>query len=205
LNACRDGASTASLGNLFQCITTLCVKNFLLISNLNLPRLSLKPFPLVLSLRYAPAPQQDCNQLLQRVQTPVLSHSAPTCKSLWISDQIMRHISPEPDVIWISYLGVSTFISELPESKSSPTDRTALHISSRRKAKPTPSFSVQSWQALLAYRGNYTWNTWTATAIIWVDNSRTALAFRLSHASFLLRSRPLGTRKNTLFNLHLAI
>jgi len=49
-NACRDGASTASLGNLFQCITTLCVKNFFLISNLNLPCLSLRPFPLVLSL-----------------------------------------------------------------------------------------------------------------------------------------------------------
>jgi len=50
LNASRDGASTASLGNLFQCVTTLCVKNFLLISKLNLPYLSLKPFPLVLSL-----------------------------------------------------------------------------------------------------------------------------------------------------------
>jgi len=48
LNASRDEASTASLGNLFQCISTLCVKNFLLISNLNLPCLSLKPFPLVL-------------------------------------------------------------------------------------------------------------------------------------------------------------
>ena len=30
LNASRDGASTTSLGNLFQCVTTLCVKNFLL-------------------------------------------------------------------------------------------------------------------------------------------------------------------------------
>ena len=36
LNASRDGASTTSLGNLFQCVTTLWVKNFLLISNLNL-------------------------------------------------------------------------------------------------------------------------------------------------------------------------
>ena len=33
LNASRDGASTTSLGNLFQCVTTLCVKNFFLISN----------------------------------------------------------------------------------------------------------------------------------------------------------------------------
>ena len=33
-------ASTTSLGNLFRCVTTLCVNNFFLISNLNLPRLS---------------------------------------------------------------------------------------------------------------------------------------------------------------------
>jgi len=50
LNASRDAASTGSLGYLFQCITTVWVKNFLLISNLNLPCLTLKPFPLVLSL-----------------------------------------------------------------------------------------------------------------------------------------------------------
>jgi len=50
LNASRDGASTTSLGNLFQSITTLCVKNFLLMSNLTFPCLSLTPFPLVLSL-----------------------------------------------------------------------------------------------------------------------------------------------------------
>jgi len=50
LNVSRDGASTTSLGNLFQCVTTLCVKNFLLISNLDLPCLSFKPFSLDLSL-----------------------------------------------------------------------------------------------------------------------------------------------------------
>jgi len=50
LNVSRDGASTASLGNLFQYVTTLWVKNFLLISNPNIPCLILKPFPLVLSL-----------------------------------------------------------------------------------------------------------------------------------------------------------
>jgi len=50
LNAPREGTSTASLGNLSQCLTTLTVKNFLLISNLNPPSSSLKPFLLVLSL-----------------------------------------------------------------------------------------------------------------------------------------------------------
>jgi len=50
LNASREGASTTSLGNLFQCLTTPTVKNFFLISSLNLPSSSLKPFHLVLLL-----------------------------------------------------------------------------------------------------------------------------------------------------------
>jgi len=36
LDTAREGAATASLGNLCQCLTTLIVKNFFLISNLNL-------------------------------------------------------------------------------------------------------------------------------------------------------------------------
>ena len=52
---------TTSLGSLFQCMTTLSVKNLFLISSLNLPCHSLTPFPQVLSLvtkenRSAPAP-----------------------------------------------------------------------------------------------------------------------------------------------------
>ena len=43
LECSRDGASITSLGNPFQCFTTLTVKNFFLIPNLNLPSLSLKP------------------------------------------------------------------------------------------------------------------------------------------------------------------
>ena len=49
LNASRDGASTASLGNLFSASPSSgWKKNFLPISNVNFLRLSLKPFPLVL-------------------------------------------------------------------------------------------------------------------------------------------------------------
>ena len=48
---CLQGWSIHNLlGQPVQCVTTLWVKNFLLRSNLNLPCLSLKPFPLVLSL-----------------------------------------------------------------------------------------------------------------------------------------------------------
>jgi len=50
LNPAREGASTASLGNLGQCFSTLMVKNFFLIPNLNLPSFSLQSFLLVLSL-----------------------------------------------------------------------------------------------------------------------------------------------------------
>ena len=37
LSVSRDRASTTSLGNLFQCLTTLIIKNFFLTSSLNLP------------------------------------------------------------------------------------------------------------------------------------------------------------------------
>ena len=50
LNASRQGTSTASLGNLFQCLTTLIVKTLFITSNINQPSFSLKPLPLVLSL-----------------------------------------------------------------------------------------------------------------------------------------------------------
>lgn len=48
LNAPRDGASTDFLGSLFQCLATLCVKNFLLMSNISFPSSSLKLFLFVL-------------------------------------------------------------------------------------------------------------------------------------------------------------
>ena len=49
LGVSRDGTSTTSLCNPFQCFITLIVTNFFLISSLNLPSFSLKPLPLVLS------------------------------------------------------------------------------------------------------------------------------------------------------------
>jgi len=52
LNTAREGEATASQGNLGQCFTILMVKNFFLISNLNLPSFSLEPFPL--SYHYTP-------------------------------------------------------------------------------------------------------------------------------------------------------
>jgi len=50
LSTAREGAATASPGNLGQGLTTLMGKNFFLISHLNLPSFSSEPLPLVLSL-----------------------------------------------------------------------------------------------------------------------------------------------------------
>lgn len=50
LNSPRDSNSSTSLGSPFQGLTTLSVKTFLLLSNLNLPWCSLVLFPLVLLL-----------------------------------------------------------------------------------------------------------------------------------------------------------
>ena len=52
LSTAREGAATAPLGSPGQGLTTLRVKSYLLISNLNVSKsFSLKPLPLVLSLQ----------------------------------------------------------------------------------------------------------------------------------------------------------
>ena len=49
LNTSREGDCATSLGSPFQCLTTLSEKKCFLISNLNLPWHSLRPFPLITS------------------------------------------------------------------------------------------------------------------------------------------------------------
>ncbi|KAK4815543.1 hypothetical protein QYF61_003235 [Mycteria americana] len=78
LNVSRDGASTTSLGNLFQCFTTLIVKNVILIPSLNLPSCSFKPLPLVLSLQALLKILKGCNEVslepcLLQAEQPQLS------------------------------------------------------------------------------------------------------------------------------------
>jgi len=50
LNTSRDSDSTSSLGSLCQYLSTLSEKEFILISNQNLPWSNLEPLPLILSL-----------------------------------------------------------------------------------------------------------------------------------------------------------
>lgn len=49
LSLSKDGASTTSLCNLFQCVTTCIIKELFPISSVNLQSFSLKRLPLVLS------------------------------------------------------------------------------------------------------------------------------------------------------------
>jgi len=66
LSAAREGEATAFLGNLGQGLTILRAKNFFLVSDLNLPAFSLKPSPLVLSLRaLVTSPSPALSQPLQ--------------------------------------------------------------------------------------------------------------------------------------------
>ena len=96
LNAFRDGASTTSLGNLFQCNITLCVKNFLLISNLNLPsqfktippcpltvhpHKQLLPLSMPLSLLLMKMLKSTCPKTDPRTLSLVNSHSFHIIKS----------------------------------------------------------------------------------------------------------------------------
>ncbi|KAK4827897.1 hypothetical protein QYF61_022320 [Mycteria americana] len=78
LKVSRDGASTTSLGNLCQCFTTFIIKNFFLISSLNLPSFTLKPLPLVLSQQALPKRLKGCNKVspgasLLQAEQPQLS------------------------------------------------------------------------------------------------------------------------------------
>jgi len=64
LNTAKEGAATASLGNLGQGLNTFIVKNFFLRSNLNLPSFSLKSLLVVLSLLAlvkSPSPYQGAS------------------------------------------------------------------------------------------------------------------------------------------------
>ena len=83
----RDGASTTSPGNLCQCLTVLTAKNLFLISSLNLPSVSLNPFPLVLSQQTVPfsfkAPLQILKGLPGAFPSPGCTAPAlSTCPSL---------------------------------------------------------------------------------------------------------------------------
>ena len=72
----------------------LCVKNFLLISNLNLPCLSLKPFPLVLSL------SNLVNSHSPSYLYAPFKYWKATMRSPWSLLQAKQSQFPQPFLIW---------------------------------------------------------------------------------------------------------
>ena len=82
LGVSRDGAPTTSPGNLCQCLTTLIVKAFFLISNINLLPLSLQQFPLALS------------------QQTLLKSLFPSYSPFWVLRGHLRsQVSPKPSLL----------------------------------------------------------------------------------------------------------
>jgi len=79
LNPSRDGDSTTALGSLVQRLTTLSVKTFFPISNLNPPCHSLRPLPLVLSL-------------VTWEKRPAPPLTTPSCQAVVESEKV----SPQP-------------------------------------------------------------------------------------------------------------
>ena len=77
LNTSRGGDSITFLGSLFQCLTALSEKKFLLKSDLNCPCCNLRPFPLILSLvtwekKPTPSsPQPPFRELYRAIRAPL--------------------------------------------------------------------------------------------------------------------------------------
>ena len=103
LNTSRDGDSNTSLRSLFQCLTTLSVKKFFVISNLNLP------FPLILS----PVTSEK-RPIPLLLQSPSVTKSLPSALSqYWNYKFTVCCILRIQTTIWESFLpseGFALFI-----------------------------------------------------------------------------------------------
>ncbi|KAK4806804.1 hypothetical protein QYF61_005600 [Mycteria americana] len=116
LNTSNDGASTMSLDNLFQCLTTLIVKNFFLMSILNLPSFNLKQLPVVLSLQalakswnnpnsLSLSSEERCSSPLNIFMALLWTRSNRSMSFLcWRPQSWMQYSSPRHD--WLSGLQV---------------------------------------------------------------------------------------------------
>ena len=125
LNTSRDGDSTTSLRSLFQCLTTLPVGKFFLISNLNLPRHNLRPFLLVLS----PQPYLDTERPLSGLSIAFSSPdwtasalSAYPCRGGVPPLDVLQHVhvslvlrTPHPDAVFQVRSCVQLTIHQYPQ------------------------------------------------------------------------------------------
>jgi len=83
LNVSRDGTSTTSLGNLYQCLTNVAVKNLFLISSISLPSFHLKSFPLILSQQTLLKSLSPSYSPPLDTKRPLLALPGPFCSPGW--------------------------------------------------------------------------------------------------------------------------
>ena len=129
LKTSRDGDSTTSLGSLFQCLATLSVKKFFLITNLNLPLCNLRPFPLscCLSAVRRDQPRSHCKHLsgIWRAQQGLPSaSSSPDWTAPVPSVSPRKAYSPSPSPAFLPFFGPAPapqcpFCIEVPKTEHS--------------------------------------------------------------------------------------
>ena len=145
-NVFRDGASTTSLGNLCQCFTTLSVKNFFLISSLNLPSFGLKPSPLVLSQQ---ALLKDLSPSF--LKAPIKYWKAPLRSPLVLL--FPRLTSPRSPSLSSQQRGSSPRVIAGASSGPAPTAPALSCAEGSRAGRRTPGDGLKSWDKML-------WGTW---------------------------------------------
>lgn len=94
----RDGAFTAPLRNLFQCLTSLTVKNFSLTSNLFLPSFGLKPLSLVLRLDASVKSSEALMFEQGPAVQPLAEHFVPWGQQVCVSKAVPPLVAPRSRV-----------------------------------------------------------------------------------------------------------
>lgn len=129
LSTSRNGASTAAASSLCQCLTAHWVKNFFLISYLNLPYFSLKLFPLFLSLHtlvkklissFTVGPLQVLKVSMRSLQSLLFSRlNKPSSLNLSFQERCSSPLIFLVAILW-THSNISTFLHHSSEGAYCP-------------------------------------------------------------------------------------
>jgi len=125
LSTSRVGDFTTSLGSLFHCLTTLLEKNYLVMTDLNLPCCNLKPFLLILLLVtwekrltcISPRPEAvsfSRRILWETVLKALLKFSltlSTATRQVTQSQKQIRLVKQDPPFLSLCYLGLIPWLS----------------------------------------------------------------------------------------------
>ena len=161
LNTSRHGDSTTSQNSLFQCLTTLSVKKFFLISNLNLPWCNLRPLPLVLSLvtwvkRPAPASLQAPFSNKVSPQPPLLQTKQPR----FLQPLLIRLVLQIPHQPHCSSLDTLQQLNVLLVVRKSKTEHRIGGAASPVPSTGAWSMPYSCWPHYSWYKPEQCWPSW---------------------------------------------